>query len=291
MDRDGLRRRAQTQEGMAARWQLLHDGMTPGSAEWLARTTQRPMRGVCLTGWAAPTLKQKWRAAALTTPDTGLALASAGGLWGIRQDPGLFVTVVRPGSHGPRRTGNLLVTYSATLAGNMTTVDGIRVTTAERTIIDLWPHLAGWDRAKMLREALRIEVTTILALARAVDLHRRRRGLASLRADLAAISGLPFHRCKSDGEAYGLAVLAAAGVAIPQVNVDVAGEEADFSWPDRRDIIEIDGPQWHRFKEIDARKTATWTRAGHRVRRISTDLLFAEPTELLRLAPPPTSPR
>jgi hypothetical protein len=239
------------------------------------------------TGWAPLSTHHEWHAATLTAPETSLGFAGAAGFWEIRRDPGHFVTVVRPGNRGRSRYGRLVVAYSSTLAGNVVTVDGLRVTTPERTIIDLWPHLADRGRAKMLREALRREVTTIERLALAIEHHRRRRGIAGLRAELARMTGLPFHRCRSDGEAYGLAVLAAAGVEIPQVSVQIAGEEADFCWPALRDIVEIDGPQWHRFKEADARKTAIWTAAGFRVRRIGTELLFTQPTELLLLAPPP----
>lgn len=287
MDADELRIRASRQNGIASRRQLLDDGMTAGSADWAARSLRRPFAGVYLTGWAPLSTRQEWHAATLTTLDTGLAFASAAGFWEMRRDPGHFVTVVRPGNRGRSRYGRLVVAYSSTLAGNVVTVDGLRVTTPERTIIDLWPHLADRDRAKMLREALRRDVTTIERLALAIERHRRRQGIAGLRAELARMTGLPFHRCKSDGEAYGLAVLAAAGVEIPRVNVQIAGKEADFSWPALRDIVEIDGPQWHRFKEDDARKTAIWTAAGYRVRRIGTELLFAEPTELPRLTPPP----
>jgi hypothetical protein len=249
MDADELRRRASTQDGLASRRQLLDDGMTAGATDWAARSLRRPFAGVYLTGWAPLSTRQEWHAATLTTPETGLGFASAAGFWEMRRDPGHFVTVVRPGNRGRSRYGRLVVAYSSTLAGNVVTVDGLRVTTPERTIIDLWPHLAGRDRATLLRVAVRREVTTIERLALAIVRHRRRQGIAGLRAELARMTGLPFHRCRSDGEAYGLAVLAAAGVEIPRVNVRIAGEEADFSWSAPRDIVEIGGPKWPRYLE------------------------------------------
>lgn len=78
-------------------------------------------------------------------------------------------------------------------------------------------------------------------------------------------------------------ILDAAGVPLPEVNVDRSGEEADFSWPDRRLIIEIDGPAFHRDPLEDARKTRAWTRAGWTVRRIPSDDLYHHPERLLAL--------
>jgi len=54
---------------------------------------------------------------------------------------------------------------------------------------------------------------------------------------LARRSSLPFHRCRSDAEAFGLVVLDEAGVPLPAVNRRIAGEEADFCWPDVRVIV------------------------------------------------------
>jgi very-short-patch-repair endonuclease len=42
------------------------------------------------------------------------------------------------------------------------------------------------------------------------------------------------------------------------VNVEIAGEEADLSWPQHMRIIEIDGPQYHRTSAEDARKQSVW---------------------------------
>jgi hypothetical protein len=286
--RDEIRRQAADHEGIVARRLLRAPGTAyPNDVDWATRDLRAVFPGVYVTGWGPITQRQEWRAATLTAPNTSLQVASAGAFWAIRPNPGPFVTVVRPGNRGVNHSGRLRVAYSRTLTGNTITIDGISTTTPERTIIDLWPHLNAWDRSKMLREALRLKVTTPIDLLAVLHRHRRRAGVGLLRAELQARMHLPFDRCKSDGEAFGLVVLDEAGVAIPLVNEVIAGEEADFCWPDLREIVEIDGPQWHRFKEEDARKTAVWTAAGYGVGRIDSDLLFAEPAELLRLSPPP----
>ena len=287
--RHDIRRHATAQDGVFSRWQLDRDADGYADrADWATRDLRRLFPGVYVTGWGPITQSQLWRGATLTAPQTSLQVASAAGLWKIRLDPGAFVTVVRPGCRGANNSRLLRVAYSTTLAGNTTVVDGISTTTAERTIIDLWPHLEPWDRSKMLREALRIGATTPRALLAAIHAHPRRVGVGLLRAEALARLELPFDRCKSDAEAFGLVVLQDAGVEIPVVNGTFAGVEADFCWPGLKRIVEIDGPQWHKFKEEDARKTAIWIAAGFDVKRISSDLVFADPPELLRVAPPPT---
>ena len=50
-------------------------------------------------------------------------------------------------------------------------------------------------------------------------------------------------------------------------------------------IVEIDGPQYHRFRDADARKEQRWRSAGYDVRRIASDLVYDRPDLLLALAP------
>jgi len=68
------------------------------------------------------------------------------------------------------------------------------------------------------------------------------------------------------------------------LNVKVAGEEADLSWPRERLIIEIDGGPWHLDEGEDARKEAAWTAAGWRVLRIADVAVYRQPSRLLELA-------
>ena len=72
---------------------------------------------------------------------------------------------------------------------------------------------------------------------------------------------------------------------MPRVNERIAGEEADLCWPERRVIIEIDGPQYHRFREEDERKQARWEAAGYTVHRLPSQAVYDEPARLVALAP------
>lgn len=284
MDHPDVRRLAERQDGLVARWQLITEAqLTKDAAEHALRGLRRPFPGVALTGWAPITQQQTWRAAVLTAPDTVLARTSSAASWELRRERPWFVTVARPGRRGREQYGRLLVSYSTTLAEDTVLRGGLPVTSPARTLLDLWPEVPGRARSKLLREALRLQVLTATDVLAVTHRHGKRRGARALAAETTARMRLPFDRCRSDAEAFGLVVLDDAGIEIPAVNERFAGEEADFCWPGRKDIIELDGPQWHRFKEEDARKTAIWTAAGYRVRRLGTEQLFTEPASLLRL--------
>ena len=82
-----------------------------------------------------------------------------------------------------------------------------------------------------------------------------------------------------------VALIADAGLEVPDVNEDVAGEEADLSWPQARLIIELDGPSYHVLRDADIRKMKVWHAAGFDVQRLSTDAVYADPERLLTLVP------
>lgn len=276
---------AAANEGLAPTWLLRLHGFTAGEVKWWARDLREPFDGVHLTGMGPMTQRQRWRAATLTAPDTWLARASAGALFGITRDPVGSVIVVRAGEGGAQWFGDLCLTRSITLAGNVGLVDGIPSTTVERTIIDLWPTRRGAFQEKLVREALRLQLTTPEELIRVIFLHRGARGTRSLRRFVQTLSALPYDRCKSDAEVYALTVLHQAGVEIPLVNEVIAGGEADFCWAKLMLIIELDGPQFHRVKDRDARKQAAWEAAGYTVLRLPTPVLYENPASLLALAP------
>ena len=72
---------------------------------------------------------------------------------------------------------------------------------------------------------------------------------------------------------------------MPRLNVRVAGEEADLSWPSEGLIIEIDGGPFHQDVGEDARKEDVWRGAGWRVERLPSNDVYNSPGLLLGLAP------
>ena len=232
----------------------------------------------------------RWMGATLTAPGTVLSGASAGAAFGFWTQPRWFEVVTRPGSGGPRRCGGLLVCRSSTLHGECTTLRGIPVTSAERTLLDLARSASGPALARALREAVRLECTTATRLGDALARFRGRRGSHRLARTLAAYSGLPLERARSGAEIRALQILRDAGRPMPRLNARIAGEEADLSWPSYRLIVEVDGKPFHLDVGEDARKEALWRAAGWTVRRLSSDDVYERPSRLLRIAPVPSHP-
>lgn len=275
---------ARQHDGLVTWAGLRAAGMTEAQVRCAVAALRRLHDGVFLTGHGRLTDHQRRLAATLTASGPVLSHASAGALHGFR--PGVrssFEVVTRPGSGGPRRVGDLLVCRSSTLAGDVVLRDGIPVTSPTRAIIDLSAGLDVRQRAKVVREGIRLGSFTALELRLAAARHRGRRGTGGL-ADLAArLECLAIGRTRSDAEARALEVLAAARLPLPAVNVRYAGEEADLSWPEHRRIVEIDGPQFHLDAAEDARKDHAWRSAGWTVDRISSNAVFAAPDRLVAL--------
>jgi very-short-patch-repair endonuclease len=274
-----------SQDSCVAVWQLRAAGLHEEAIATLVRRWRWVHDGVYLASFGAPTVHQCRLAATLTTPTSVLSRFSAAGCWDIREYDGLIQSITRPGTTGLRRTKHLVVHHSTKLEGDVTTRNGIPITTPERTIIDLWPALADQQRRKMVREALRLRRITISSLNAALQKHQSRRGTAALRTITSLYSLLQLERCRSDAEAYAMESLAMARRELPDVNREINGHCADLSWPAHKLIIEIDGPQFHRDKLEDAHKTSGWVTAGWTVRRIPSDGIFEHPDRLLALAP------
>lgn len=228
----------------------------------------------------------RWMAATLTAPSTFLSHASAGACWGYWTKARHVEIVTRVGSGGPRTIEGLLVHRSEMLRDHVTHRFAIPITTAERTLLDLAPHLFDEALARAVREALRLKVTTVAAIVETLTAHRGRRGTRRLALAVARYSGLPVQRARSGAEIVALEQLRDAGRTGVRLNHLVAGDEADLVWLAERVIIEIDGPQFHLDAGEDGRKQAIWEAAGFEVRRLSTVDLFASPRHLLALAPP-----
>lgn len=233
----------------------------------------------------------RWMGATLTARGSVLSHVSAATAWGIWSLPRQFETITRPGSGGPRRHGPVLVFRSSTLADECEVLRGIPITSVPRTLLDLAGGVSERPLARALREAVRLRLTTVSALADRLGHYRGRRGSRRLAAAIARYTGLPLERARSGAEVRALEVLRTAGCPLPRLNVRVAGEEADLSWSDRRLIIEIDGGPFHLDGGEDARKAACWKAAGWTVRRVRSEDVYQHPQRLLTLSPPPNVPQ
>jgi hypothetical protein len=275
---------ARAHDGLVTWSGLRAAGLTENQARRAVADLRRLHDGVFLTGQGRVTAHQRRLAATLTAPCTILSGASGGALHGFRPVRRIaFEVVTQTGSGGPRRCGALLVCYSNTLEGEVVVRDGIPVTSPTRTLIDLCARLNDRDRAKAARDGIRLNVFTALEVRLAAARYRGRRGTSGLAELATRLERLPIGRTRSDAEARALEVLDVAGLPAPAVNVRYGGEEADLSWRESRRILEIDGPQFHQDPLEDERKEAVWRSKGWKVQRISSDAVFDNPEDLVRL--------
>jgi hypothetical protein len=226
-----------------------------------------------------------WMGATLTAPGSVLSHASAAaarGFWSLDRP---YEIVTRPGNGGPRRHGGLVVHRSSTLDGDCELVRGIPITSVPRTLLDLAANVSRPALARALREAVRLELITLEALGDGLGRYRGRRGAGRLAEAVARYAGLPLVRARSGAEVRAMEILRNAGRPLPHLNVRIASEEADLSWPHEHLIIEIDGGPFHLDVGEDERKQAVWQGAGWTVRRIPADDVYEHPRRLLAIAP------
>ncbi|HKP88544.1 MAG TPA: hypothetical protein VJT75_01090 [Thermoleophilaceae bacterium] len=281
-----LRFLASSQDDVVAAWQLRESGWSWGKIKHHVRSRgwRRLHRGVFLLTSSAPTRKQLWWGAALTRPESFLSYGSGGACYGFHSfDPG-FEVITRPGHGGCRRYRGVLVYRSTTLADEVTRFDDIPITTAARVLVDL--AAAGLDDRRLgraFRESIRLKRTTAARVGHCARRHVHAPGASRLAALATRYGQVPYHRTRSDAEGRSLELLNDAGAERAEVNVTIAGEEADLVFRGRKEIIEIDGPQFHRFPDEDERKRRIWEEAGFRVRRIGSGEVYAlTPEELVR---------
>lgn len=287
MRHQALERRLRAQESTVSHWQMLRDGMTRAAIRHATADMREIHDGVWVASYGTLTDLQRWWAAVLTAPTSVLAAASAGGLHGFYDRRGFSEVIVRPGSSGPKQFGQLLVCRSTRLAGDVGRYHGIPATTPARTVLDLVACTPAYIGDRVVRDALRTGAVTAAALLMITGRHRGCRGVVLLRRLTKKYGKLPAIRAKSDAELLAMAILDAADVPLPELNVVRAGHEADLSWPNLRRIVELDSRGFHPFPDRDAEIQRDWEQAGWHVDRLPTDDVYDRPDKLLALAPEP----
>jgi hypothetical protein len=281
-----LRFLASRQDDVVAAWQLTHAGWSRKRIEHHVRSRgwRRLHRGVFLLSNSPTTRKQQWWAAALTSPNSFLSHGSAGACYGIHRFNRGYEVVTRPGHGGRRRHGKLLVFRSTTIEDEVTRFQGIPITTAARALVDLAVGLDDERLGRAFRESIRLKRTTAGRVLDCAGRQAAAPGAPRLAALATRYAHIPYHRTRSDPEGRSLELLHDAGAELPEVNVKIAGEEADLVFRDRKEIVEIDGPQFHQFPDEDARKATIWRKAGFTVHRISSDEVYsATPDSFMEL--------
>lgn len=215
-----------------------------------------------------------------------LSHRSAAVLWGIRPNASSTIHVTSPSKS--RSQGSIRRHFSVLPADEVTSHDGIPVTTVPRTILDL----AATERPEVVESALRqaeyLRLHDRLSLPHLLARYPGRRGNRAVRAALARRAESA-GRTRSALEERFLRLLDRHGLPRPQLNATVhdgpRSYEVDCLWPDARQIVELDGWQGHgtrtAFREDRARDRRLRA-AGYDVTRLTWAQLTEEPETIAR---------
>jgi predicted transcriptional regulator of viral defense system len=234
-------------------------------------------RGVYAVGHRVLSPRGRWMAAVLACGDGAvLSHRSAAALWTIRPTSRADVELTTPTQLRPR--DGLLPHCAVLPADEVTTLDGIPVTTAARTLFDLAAVLTRRPLERALDEA---EVLRLDGPAELLRRHPGHRGAATLRALL--LDGRAPAPTRSELEERFLALVDEAGLPRPETNAIVEGYEVDAVWREARLIVELDGYATHGTRkafERDRIRDRTLLARGWRPIRLTSRQLAADPAAL-----------
>jgi very-short-patch-repair endonuclease len=178
---------------------------------------------------------------------------TAAALWAL---DGVAPGVVELAVAGARPHSPAFVRVRPVLPHEQASIDGLPVTSASRTLLDLGQVLGTEIVERALESALRMGLTRADDLTAALGTGTPRRGTGSLRhlLDARPLAAPP---TESDAETLFLQLARRAGLPEPVRQFFVPTPEGrfrvDFAWPDRRIAVEVDGGAAHASPKALAR--------------------------------------
>lgn len=244
---------AARQHGIVALDQLLDAGMTAAMVR--SRTARgwfhRVHRGVYAVGHPPRSRQARWLAAVWACGAAALlSHRSAAMLWRIRESASGLIEVVSPTGSGRSRDGIRVHTTRSLPAADRTILDAIPVTTLERTIVDL----ATVVHAQAVEYAIhRAEHQRRLRLEALEQTARRLTGHPGAAVVLRLIDAADplASQARGGAERRFLAICREHRIPPPLVNrwialpIAAGGVEADFCWPAKRLVVELDDRATH----------------------------------------------
>ncbi|HEX2232632.1 MAG TPA: type IV toxin-antitoxin system AbiEi family antitoxin domain-containing protein [Thermoleophilaceae bacterium] len=258
------------QYGVVSRDQLRRLGLgdTPVQRRLAAGRLHRIHRGVYAVGHRSLTQRSFELAAVLACgPGAVLSHRSAAKHWGlVNGAPKIEVTCKRTRPPSP----SIVVHRSPLPSEHRVVRDDIPVTTVARTIVDLADVLTQPRLADAVNEAEVQRVFDLREVEQALERMPGRRGRAKLDRILADYTPTPFTR--SEAERRFLKMCARNGLPRPRVNMNIAGYEVDFLWPEQALAVEVDGASAHLTQQAfqrDRRRDRDLAAKGIRVVRVT----------------------
>ncbi|HEV2875227.1 MAG TPA: type IV toxin-antitoxin system AbiEi family antitoxin domain-containing protein, partial [Thermoleophilaceae bacterium] len=231
---------------------------------------RRLHRGVYAIGLAPRSVEATYMAAVLACgPQAVLSHRSAADHLGLRPCNRQKVDVTAPGRTGKARAGIDVHRATGLEGRDITTIEGIPCTTVARTLLDLAEMIDHTALERAIEQADKLRIFDLTAVVDATTRAGNRRGATTLRKALTAYAPEPAFT-RSQLEKRFLALCRTAGVPRPQANAFTDTAEVDFTWPDRRLMVEADSIRHHGTRaafERDRRRDQRLTAAGWRVVR------------------------
>lgn len=289
--KDRVGRRAGAQFGRIHSRQLTRLGIDKRTIHrWVHGGYLHPddLPSVYAVGHRAPSVEGELSAALLYAGE-GAMLSHATALWwyGILDHRPFAIDVSTPGRAKARRG----VKVHARRDLERQWHNGFPITSVAQTLVD-FAAKAPFHRVRYA--VAQAEYHELLDLQEIQDvLGRGKPGSAKLRRALE--THLPqLARTRSELERVFLPLCERGGIAIPEVNVTVAGVLVDAVWREARVIVELDGHRGHRTRaqiEKDRKNDLRLRAAGYTVLRYTWDQITQEPDLVLRdltlaLSPP-----
>lgn len=276
---------ARRQHGTVTRSQLLAAGVSISAIRLRHRDGRlRALHaGVYATGPGPLTRRGRWLAAVLAV-GAGAVLShrSAAALLDLRPTATSLIDVTVPGGSRRRRRDHLRIhTTRPFHPDDATVVDGIPVTSVERTLLDLAVILPLPQLRRAHEQAERLRCVDHTKLRALLARSTGRRGLGALRR-VAAIDPEPGTRLKSELEQEFRDLVEASGLPAYLPNTVVAGYEVDAYWPAARLVVELQSRTWHtdpQAFERDHAKRAELMAAGDTVLALTYEQVTRRPKE------------
>jgi len=260
------------QHGLTRLAQLLALGLDRRAVSRLVRAGRlhRIHRGVYAVGHVALSREGEWLAAVFASgAGAALCARSAAELWGVSRKRVAHAEIVVPRQRRPQGSIQLLV--SRTLAPrDIVLRHGIPVTHVARMLVDLTDTQTPFQLANVIYEAAFWKRFSVPATRAAMARANGRRNLAVLERALVLNAG-GSAGTRSDLEDAFLRIVEANGLPEPLVNTLTLDVEPDFRWPERRLVVEVDGPGHlrARARRDDARCERILRAAGYQIVRFT----------------------
>ncbi|HEX6069702.1 MAG TPA: type IV toxin-antitoxin system AbiEi family antitoxin domain-containing protein, partial [Longimicrobiaceae bacterium] len=275
---------ASRQHGVVSRRQLLALGVARHAIDYRVRTGRLRTIHRGIYGLGRLRGSHATELAAVLAGGVGalLSFRSAGSLWRLLP-PRPKITPVEistPGRAVLSRPGLIAHRVGPIQADEATSLHGIPITTAARTVFDLAGVLSAHELERALARALRngMEEGQLLEL---LARYPARPGAPLLRS-LAGEENLVFTR--SHAEDVFLAILERGGLPKPETNEQIRGLEVDCLFRAARLIVEIDGFTYHSSStaiERDHSRDQALYLAGYDVVRFTWSQIDQQPDRVL----------